>query len=135
MRVYVPKEWHCNRERWLMMKHYARCYPEWKREINDIKLAYRAAGANSGGSASALSEVEQKVERMEHLSDKVNMIEQCVRDATETKPIHYNALLVSVTENVPIDQVFTQITGRQLKKYRRKFFYQLDIMLQEKKII
>ena len=118
-----------------MMKHYARCYPEWKREINDIKLSYRAAGANSGGSASALSEVEQKVERMEHLSDKVNMIEQCCRDATETKPIHYNALLVSVTENVPVDQVFTQITGRQLKKYRRKFYFRLDAMMQEKKII
>ncbi len=135
MRVYVPKEWHCNRERWLMMLHYARCYPDWLKEINDIKLAYRAAGANSGGSASALSEVEQKVERMEHLSDKVNMMEQGCRDATETKPSLYNAQLTSVTENIPIDQVFTQITGRQLKKYRRKFFYQLDNMMQKKNII
>ena len=118
-----------------MMKHYARCYPEWKREINDIKLSYRAAGANSGGSASALSEVEQKVERMEHLSDKVQMIEQCCRDATETKPCFYAALLTSVTETVPVDQVFTSMSGRQLKRYRRKFFFRLDEMMMSKKII
>lgn len=130
MRIYIPKDWQCDRHRWLMMKHFTRCYPNWKKEINDIKLQYRAAGASSGGSATALSEVEQKVERMEHLSLNVQIVERCCRDATDGTP-YYRELL----NNVTIGTEPLSITRRQFGKYRRKFFYQLNIELEKNNIV
>lgn len=130
MRVNIPKDWRCNPHRWKMMGNYAKCYPSWKKEVNDIKLQYRAAGGNSGGSASALSEVEQKVERMERLSLNIEIVEKCCRDATEDTP-YYQELLNNVTTGTPA----LSIARRQFGKYRRKFFYQLNTELEKNNIV
>ena len=134
MRVYIPKDWQCDKHRWLMMRHYAQRYPLWKREINDIKLQYRASGESSGGSAPA-SEVEMKVERMEKLSTNIEIVEKCCRGAVSNKPYLYDCLLQSVTTNTRADDLNAPIGRMQISRYRKSFFFLLDQELESHNII
>ena len=134
MREYIPKDWRCDPSRWQMMIHYCRGYPKWKQEISDIKLAYRASGQGASGGGD-VSEVERKVERMSQLTESVEMIEKCCREATENKPYVFSSLLLSVTQKIPLDGINSPVGRKQLSRYRKRFFFYLDAELQKKNII
>lgn len=135
MRTYVPQDWRCDPARWNMMIHYCRGYPRWKREVNDIRLEYRAAGgaASSGGDNG--SEVERKVERMVRLEDNIELVERCCREAVSRNLKVYPSLLAWVTTTLPADYIPSVVGRRQLSRYRKQFFFLLDEELTKRNVM
>lgn len=133
MRHYVPQGWRCDPVRWNRLIWWCRGYPEWKQKVNDIRLEYRASGAGSGsiGGGDA-SEIERKVERMERLNLNIQLLETCVNIAVDDRTELFQPLLTSVTVKVPQDRLNSPVSARQLRKYRREFFYLLDNELQKR---
>lgn len=119
-RYRVPKRWEKNPHRYKYLIAFCREYDDYRRMIQDIKLEYRAAlsGAAAVNSSSETTPVEQKVDRIHELEKTTDLIEGSVRQAVRNRPYLYSAVLIAVTQDIPLEYIPTDVSRKTLASYR-----------------
>ena len=120
-------KWKINDEKYLELKHFCLQYPDWKKELSDIKYitARKIDYIYSKGTKSTL--IEDQAIKIAELSNKISLIDNCAFEADEYLA---NYIIKGVTEgkSYPWLEANMEIpAGRDVYYDRyRKFFWLLD---------
>lgn len=117
-------KYNITKNRYLELKYFCRQYPEWKRELTDLRCGYKPINLTGLPSGSGTSDaVSDAAIRAAELSKKCELIEQCCIEADSGI---YQSLLKNVTEGIPYEHMPTYAGRRQFYEVRRKFFWLLN---------
>lgn len=118
MRIYIPKDWRCDKNLWLEMRYFCRQYDKFRAERNDILLEYRAAEGYTSTEESAI--------RLMNLDRKIELIEGTARETVPKNKELRKALMTAVTTDISIIHINTQVSLSTLKRVKRQFYYLLS---------
>ena len=118
MRIYIPKDWRCDKNLWLEMRYFCRQYDKFRAERNDILLEYRAAEGYTSTEESAI--------RLMNLDRKIELIEGTARETVPKNKELRKALMTAVTTDISIIHINTQVSLSTLKRVKRQFYYILS---------